>query len=140
MKYVFFLLISSIVGCGGGTSDELVEKRKSAQQSFDEGMAAFGNKDFPTAESNLSDALESGGLYGELYDTARATLVAAQAAQSKFSEAQSTLTKLEQTATEKELIFAARSFLLQQQGKNGEAKREFAKAKRINRSIRPFIK
>jgi len=138
MKTVTLLLICFLGGCGSGTSPSIIETRRSAQQAYDEGLKAFASKDFPTAEQRFTEALEAGGLYPDLYDTARANQVVAMAAQGKVEAALIALAKLEDNAEQKDLVFAAHSYLLKKQGKTKEARVAWARARRINRYVKKY--
>lgn len=140
MRYLFSLVLLLFIGCNSGTSEELIEKRVNAHEAYDQGMSAIGNKNYEEASAKLEAALTAGGLYPDLYDTARANLVVAFAAQGNFDEAQKVLAEFENWHEQKDLLFAAKSFLFAQQGKKSEANRELAKAKRVNRFIQPFTK
>ena len=137
-KAITLLLFCSLVGCGRGTSPAVVETRLSAQQAYDEGVEAFQSKDFSTAEQRLTEALEAGGLYSDLFDLARARQVVAMAAQGKIEEAQAALAIFEANALEKDLVFSTRSYVLRKQGKKKESKAAWARARRINRYVKRF--
>jgi len=131
------LIVISTLGCGSSEKQQAA-KRRSAQQSFDAGVAAFESGDYAVAEHELTAALELGGLYPDLYETAQATRAVSVAAQGKFDAAHALLDKLKQSGLEKDLLFSARSAVLAKQGKIKVAKAAWAKARRFNRNVNKF--
>ncbi len=131
------LIVVCTLGCGK-SEKQLASHRRSAQQAFDAGVVAFENRDFAVAEQELTSALEFGGLYGDLVDTARATRAVSVAAQGNFEAAHAFLNEMEQSTLEKDILYAARSYVLYKQGKKKAAKAAWSKARRVNRYVKRF--
>ncbi len=123
------------VGCGGAEKEY---SRESANALYSEGREALEQGDFPTAQSKLTEAVEMGWLNPDFTGRAMVLTTVAMAAQGNYEEAHAKLDELEKEPIPADLVLSARSFVLQKQGKNRQAKLAWSRARRINRSVRKF--
>jgi Tfp pilus assembly protein PilF len=120
-----------IIGCGGSEVDS--EVLATAQQSYDQGKAAFDSGDFNAAKSSLDDALKNpAGLNSDIYVDALIKRAISLAIAGDFPAAEVDIAEAERGATEMDQVYLARSILLQQQGDQAGADREMKNAKKAN--------
>jgi len=135
---VLFLAMAICVGCGGGTSSGLVDRRQQAQQYFDQGQEDFDNGDFQSAREHFDQAITGGGLHPDIYTEAHIMRAVCAAHESDFAAAHEDLDKMEQGAPDPDRIFAARSFVFAKEGKMNESRNLWNQARRINPRVRQF--
>lgn len=127
-----------MAGCGYGTDADVVQSRENAQQAYDEALQAFASQDFATAKSHLDTAIATGDLYRDVLPTAYVMRAICSASAADFAAAHADLDAMVKGAPNLDEVFAARSYVLEKQGKTKEAKSAWAKARRINRYVRKF--
>jgi tetratricopeptide (TPR) repeat protein len=125
-------------GCGG-TPTDVVVSREAASAAVNEGLTAFGNRDYAAAADKLGVAVDSGMLNADVYSDAAVKLAVSYGATGKYDEALALLTTMEQGAPNLDQVFAARAFVLKKQGKVAEANAAMAKARQYNRTIKEFM-
>lgn len=128
------IICTALVGCGG-TSEDVIESRKAGQQAYDNALQSMAAKDYAAAKEQLETAIKHGRLQLDVKATAYTKLAACQAATGDISAAHATLDDLQQQAPNMDEVFAARSFVFQQEGKTKQAKAAWAKARRMNRYV-----
>ena len=138
LRYGIFatLLLLVVVGCG--SSKQVAIDRRSAQQAFDEGVASFAKKDYEPAMMHLDHALETPGLYPDLFTEAHVKRAICAAALGDIPSAIAELDEMARIAPELDLVYAARSYVFAKQGKKKAAKAAWVKARRINRAVEKF--
>ena len=119
-----------LVGCG--SQAQQVENRQTAAQSHQEGVASFSGKDYPAAQQQLTAAIEAGDLPVDLYVDAHVKRAVANAVLGDYDQAHADLDKMEQGALDLDVVFAARSFVLEKEGKQAASKAAWSEARRIN--------
>jgi Tfp pilus assembly protein PilF len=124
-------------GCRRST-DLPEEKRKNAQQAYQEGVAAFESRDFTTARDKLNEAISSGAVYSGSIVDAKVRFAVATAATGDIGAATAQLDELEKNAPDLDLVYAARSYVLAKQGKLAESRAALAKARQYNRTVQEF--
>lgn len=132
------LLTSMIVGCSGGTSEALVESREAAQRAYGEALEKVAQKDFAGAKPLLDQAIEAKVLRGDVLAEAYVNRAVCSAATGDFAAAHADLDEMEKGAPNLDEIFAARSYVLQKQGKTREAKQAWTQARRFNRYVKKY--
>jgi Tfp pilus assembly protein PilF len=130
--------VLAIVGCGSSPSKKLEDVRRSANQAFAEGLAAFEARDFPTAEQQFSVALSGGGLDADRYCIATVKVALCKALTGNFDEATAALDGLGAGASNPDDVEIARSYIYKKQGKAAESRAALAKARKFNRAAKEF--
>ena len=125
-----------VLGCGG--SSQVAQTRLSAQAAFSEGFDSFANKQYETARALLTEAIESGGLYIELYGDAYAMRAVAAAALGDTQAANADLQRLKNAPVDASLVLAAEASVLLKLGKKKEAELAWRRAKRLNPRVKLF--
>jgi len=140
LKFIVVALLAlPIVGCSGGSSEKVIESRQAAQKSYDEALQAIANKDYASAKPLLDQALSSGRLYGDMISPAYISRAICSAAVGDFSAAHADLDEMEKGAPNLDDVFAARSYVLEKQGKTKAAKAAWSKARRMNRYVKKIV-
>jgi tetratricopeptide (TPR) repeat protein len=134
------LLVLSVmlmaVGCATKAQDPA--DREAAYKALDEGLNAFGQRDYATAEPKLTLALEKGALNPDSYGEAAVKRVVCWGAAGRYDEAYTELDRLEAGAPNLDQVAAARSYVLAKQGKAAESRAALAKARQYNRTVQEF--
>ena len=130
------LLALPIAGCGYGTSEDVIEQRQAAQKAYSEALQAIASKDYTAAKTLLDHAIDSGKLHLDVLSPAYVNRAICSAAAGDFAAAHADLDAMEQGAPNLDEIFAARSYVLEKQGKSKEAKAAWSKARRMNRYVK----
>ena len=125
------------LGCGGSTQDA-VNVRLSAKESYEAAEEAFEAKDFSLAEKKYANALEGGGLYPDLIETAWVMRAISRAELGDVDQALNDLNELEHHAMQLDIVYAAQSFVLAKKGDSRGASVAWNKARRINRAVKKF--
>lgn len=131
------LLLAAAVGCSG-SADSRSETRRDAHAAFAAGEQALAAGDYAQAFSELSSAVEAGGLNPDAFAAAELQIALALGGLDRYAEAYEKLDRLEAGAPNVDEVHAARSAILTREGKTAEAQAELAKARQINRAVRTF--
>lgn len=124
---------AAIAGCGSEGKRNL--SRKEAAQAYTDGTAAIESRDFATAVEKLTLALE-GGWLGYVTSNAYIQRAIANAALGSYDAAHADLDLAEQGEGETAETLVARTYVLEKQGKQREAKLTWSKARRWNRRVK----
>lgn len=127
-------LLAAAIGCSS-QAEKMADVRQSAQQFFDEAETAFATKNYAAAEPKYSQAITQGGLGPDAYDAAAVKRAICWGALNRADEAIAELARLEPGASNLDAILAARSYVLNKQGKAVEARTALAQAKRLNPAV-----
>jgi tetratricopeptide (TPR) repeat protein len=130
------VLVVSIAGCN--SSSQLASNREFAYQASRAADIAFESRQYQQARDQFTQAIDSGGLVIDVYVSAVIRRAICSAALDDFSAAHADLDLMEQGAPNLDEVFAARSYVLNQQGKKKAAKAAWAKARQINRGVEQF--
>jgi hypothetical protein len=117
------------VGCQSTVSPV---KLRDSEAAYDAGIAALGNKDWATAESELSEALSGPGLQPDLHELALLARVRARVELGNLEGAAADIAVLEQGAAAMDQVLSLKSQLLLKQGDAAAAKQTFLDAKKLN--------
>jgi len=141
-KRLLFILLGFLAmpcaGCGGGSSKDAIESRQSAQKAYDDALQAIASKDYTTAKPLLDQAIDSGWLYVDMISSAYVNRAICSAAAGDFAAAHADLDEMEKGAPNLDEIFAARSYVLEKQGKTKAAKAAWSRARRMNRYVKKY--
>lgn len=139
MKRFLFLLVISMffvpsLGCGGPKGDPVSVANSEAGYTEAKTMVLDGN--YEPALPKLEAAISGGGLGPDLY--AEALLLRAQcyAMTGKPEQAAADMEKAEQGSPSEAMIELTKGVILEKQGKSAESKAAFAKAKRMDPTLK----
>mgnify|MGYP002626071968 CR=1 FL=1 len=128
----------AIAGCGSGSSSEVIASRESAQKAYDQAMGAMEQKNYPVAKPLFDQAIDSGYLYLDLLTSAYINRAVCSAAAGEFAAAHADLDAMKDAPVSGDKLLAARSFVLEKQGKSREARAAWSQARRINRFVQKY--
>lgn len=131
-----FFLATLISGCGGPEAID-ADTMASAQLSYDKAIENVQAKDYEAAAKAFERALTPGaGLSPDLYTGARLERAKCYARLGRFEEAHVDLDVAAEGSVNLAVVHAARSFVFKQEGKDAEASKEMAAAKKIDRRVK----
>jgi Flp pilus assembly protein TadD len=130
------ICIPALLGCGPSKTIA-PETAASAQASYDEAMAQIETKEYESAVAALDLALTpGGGLPADIYTNARIERAKCLARLERFDEAHADLEVASQGTISEAVVRAVRAFVYKCEGKDAEASKEMAAAKKIDRRIK----
>ena len=128
----------AVAGCGSGTSSEVIASRETAQQVYDHAMEAMEQKNYAVAKPLFDQAIDSGHLYLDLLTSAHINRAVCSAAAGDFAAAHADLDAMKDAPVSGDQLLAARSFVLEKEGKNREARAAWSQAQRINPNVTKY--
>ncbi len=132
-----FLCVVIAAGCSyPGEKQEDI--RRAASEAYNAGLTAFASKDYATAESSLTGALDGGGLNPDQFADTSIKRAVCWGATGKPTEALEALQQIESWGENLDAVYAARSYVLAKQGKLAESRAALAKARQYNRTVQEF--
>lgn len=123
-----------LVGCGPKAD---ATKTADAQASFDAAMKAFDDGDSQAAITEITTAIEIGGLSPDQFGEGRIKRAISYARTGDFAAAHADLDIAEQGAALDE-VQVARSYVFHKEGKRKESTQAMAEAKKLNRLAKPI--
>ena len=126
------IIAAGICGCGGGAS---ASATSSSEASLDAGLKAFQEKDWATAETNLSAAIANGHLQPDLTESALRSLAVSRIHLDKLPAAESDLMVLSQGAADMDLYWVACAELELKKGDQEAAKNAAIQARELNPDV-----
>lgn len=129
--------VLACAGCSGSTSGSDAVAREQSAKAFQQAEDALEQDDFARAKELFDLAIAEGHLSIDAIGVAYAGRAVCLAELGQFEEAHDDLDKMEQAPNQGEIL-AARSYVLEKQGKKAEARAAWAKAKRFNRLVQPY--
>jgi tetratricopeptide (TPR) repeat protein len=131
---VFSMFFALGLGCGGPKGDPVSVANSEAGYTEAKNMVLDGN--YESALPRLEAAISGGGLGPDLY--AEALLLRAQcyAMTGKPEQAAADMEKAEQGSPSEAMIELTKGVILEKQGKSAESKAAFAKAKRMDPTLK----
>jgi len=129
------LLMLGTLGCGGSVVQE--DTIATAQNDYDQAVAAFDEENYPQARILLDQALDNAaGLNPDIYVDALLKRSICLSMAEEFEAAAADINEAEQGATDMAEVFVARGVMFSKQGDDTKAKAEFANAKKLDSNIR----
>ena len=131
-------LTTCLANLGCNSSRPIDEKTaESAQAAFDEGLAQVEAGNHKEAVASFDQALTpGGGLSADLYSTARIERAKCLARVGRYEDAHADLEVASQGSVNLAIVHACRSFVFKCEGKDAEASKEMAAAKKIDRRVK----
>lgn len=134
---VICLGLALLAGCGSKAIDE--QTAASAQAAFDQALVEVESGNHESAIAFFDQSLTPGsGLPTDLYTTARIERAKCLARVGRYEDAHADLEVASQGAVNQAVIHACRSFVFKSEGKQAEADKEMAAAKKIDRRVKPI--
>lgn len=122
-----------LAGCGGGAVPEKVVAE--TQSDFNDGMIAVDDKDYETAVSRLTDAINGAGLNPDLLSAAYLERAHAYLELGKYEKAAQDLDDVEPYASDPARVHELRGELYLRQSNREKALAEYTQARRFNPKI-----
>lgn len=132
------IVVSLLLLSGCGSSKTIApESAASAQAAYDEALSKIEAEDYESAVASLDSALTpGGGLPADIYTTARIERAKCLARLERFEEAHLDVEVASQGTVSEAVVRAVRAFVYKCEGKDAEAGKEMAAAKKIDRRIK----
>jgi len=127
------IIAAAICGCGAGASASATAV---SEASLDAGLKAFEEKDWATAETNLSAAIANGHLQPDLTESALRSLAVSRIHLDKLTAAESDLMVLSQNAADMDLYWVACAELELKKGDPEAAKHAANQAREYNPDVK----
>ncbi|MFN7874614.1 MAG: tetratricopeptide repeat protein [Pirellula sp.] len=139
MKRFFYVLVISIVfapclGCGGPKGDPVSVANSEASYTEAKTMVLDGN--YEPALPKLEAAIAGGGLGPDLYVEALLLRAQCYATSGQLDQAAADMEKAEQGSPSEAMIELTKGVILEKQGNSAESKAAFAKAKRLDPTLK----
>lgn len=132
--FCWAICVVSLIGCGESSADR-AESRRNAQDLFNDAVQAIEKQDHATAKPLLDKAIASGQLHVDIILSAHIKRAICSAVAGDFAAAHADLDKMEQGPVDLGAVWAARSFVLEKEGKSSEAKAAWSKARGYNPGV-----
>ncbi|MBL8817373.1 MAG: hypothetical protein JNL58_15205 [Planctomyces sp.] len=134
---LFFTLAVVISGCGSDSASE--SQIAGGEGALGRGTAAFEQKDFITAEKELSAAVMAGVLQPDLLEIAQRTRARCLIELDRCDEAELLLAELEQGAAELDQVWLVRAEMSLKLGDRSAAQSAYDQAKKLNNKLKPPV-
>lgn len=125
--------LSAFVGCSTASSDGRATAEQ--QNAYDAGITAIKNREFDTAEKNLTTAITESHLSADLQEDAYLQRARARMELNKLDDAKADIDWLADRATNLDAVWIARGQLLQKKGDQAGASKAYEEARKINPNI-----
>ena len=130
------LVVVLTLGCGPKPLSEKVAA--DAASAWNEARETFAEGDYERTAELLDLALSDGGLPPDIYAEALIGRAICRAHLERFEDALADLAEAEMGPISLAQVHMTRSFVYKQQGKKDESRAEAAKAKSIDRRVKPI--
>ena len=137
LRAVVLVLTVCLCGCSSQEAD-LAGQRQDTQASYDAAIEALEKHDYGLAETRLTEAIEGGGLRIDQLVDAYIQRAVCYARLGKFEAAHADLDQIEGGAPDLDVVYAARSFVFQKEGRTSEAAAKLNQARRLNPRVQTF--
>ena len=123
----------ALLGCGSQ-----VEDRSDVMASYNVGIEAFAKDQHEEANKAFTAAIDRGGLAVDQFVDAHVRRAVSRAKLGNAAGAHADLDVVEQGAPNLDVVYAARAFVLQSEGKSSEAAAMMSKARARNPDVKAF--
>lgn len=131
-------IVAMIGASGCGSSGMPSNAALTANEAVERGTTALEEKDWATADAELTTALDSKTLSGDQYEEAVLARIKARLENDNLEGAEADLALIEDFAAAMDQVLLLKADLQLKQGDAGAAKKTFAMAKKINRNLKPL--
>jgi Flp pilus assembly protein TadD len=126
--------LSTMLGCGGSKADPV--SVASSEAGYTEAKTMVLDGSYEAALPKLEAAIAGGGLGPDLYVEALLLRSQCYAMTGKLAEAEADLEKADQGSPSESMMELTKGIVLEKLGKSAESKAAFAKAKRLDPTLK----